>query len=100
MHKSLRFSSALFSFLKIFSSIRSYDRPMLFCIKVSISEPISIRYTQKSLIQYGNTVREQLLHIGCTDVIFQNQVCMFCLLQGAAHLDMNRTDILGCEKLR
>ena len=37
--------------------IMSYDRPMLFCIKVSISEPISIRYTKLSLIEYGNIAK-------------------------------------------
>ena len=31
----------------------SNDGPMMLCIKVSIYEPISIRYTQKSLRKYG-----------------------------------------------
>ena len=30
---------------------------MLFCIKGSICEPISIRYTLKSLIPYGKTAK-------------------------------------------
>ena len=51
MQKSLYFRYLLHSFLKFFSNIMSYDCPMLFCIKVSLFEPISIRYTLKSLIR-------------------------------------------------
>ena len=47
--KSLK---SLYSFLKI-----SHDRSMLFCIKVSICEPLSIRYAQKSLIQFGKIAK-------------------------------------------
>ena len=51
------FITSLYSLLKIFWYIMSYDCPMLFCIKVSICEPISIRYTLESLIPYGKTAK-------------------------------------------
>ena len=51
------FITSLYSFLKIFSFITSYNYSMLFCIEVSICEPISIRYTLKSLIQYGKIAK-------------------------------------------
>ena len=34
-----------------------YHCPMLFCIKLMISEPISIRYTLKPLILHGKTAK-------------------------------------------
>ena len=42
------FITSLYFFLIIFSYIMSYDCPILLCIKVSICEPISIRYAPNS----------------------------------------------------
>ena len=56
MQKASKFPSALY-FLRIFSYIMSYDFPMLFCIKVSICEPISIGYTVNSLIPDEKTAQ-------------------------------------------
>ena len=49
--------SSLCILSKIFSFIMSYDSSMLYCIKLSLREPISIRYTQMYLIFYGKTTK-------------------------------------------
>ena len=53
MQKSQIFGISLYFFRKIFSI--TYDCPTFFCIKVSICEEISIRYTLQSWILFGQT---------------------------------------------
>ena len=62
----------------------SYDCPMLFCIKVSLFEPISIRYTLKSLIRMAKQqnlekIKPQFLKIFwefCEKSFFAYGVCI------------------------